>query len=899
MAKTEHRIAYKAGITRTPSDFLCEDGELAECINLTTDNEELKVVPLPEEFMRDAPRIVYVHRVGFSEHYIGVVDYPAQSGMHDIVWGVRGSGGAFQYGGGLALVRDGHPQVVSVGKTLVIKVSDDISYYLWKGDGEGYADLGRIPEPRVDFQLGGRLSVYGGTRGGGSFGGDRITISSNRGKVADGLFVTSEGSHGYTIGVHEGEEESYNDLAIGLYEKNLRDIAGARGFAKPFLIRYALKLFDGSYIMHSAPLMMFPVISGGSLATYGTGWMDLSSYYQHLFFKADFDYSAWSDIVEGVVVFVTPGVNVYDLSGDQNPTRGNGTFEYGRTLYAASADGGGRYLELRESSSNTDSIYFLPLNARNDSDIVDDLLTSSVFYKLFTIGRKCSGEWLSASGYIKDKTLETLATQEQLPDDYYSHCPLSAGNMSVYNYRLLLSDVRRGFYTGFRSFLPYSNSESYDYDVFVKIRTVHGTRIVRDSFSTAEKMGLWYYYPDPRAYEAVLFVGGSWYKTLVLDEHPYLNGSCYFKGLPDGSEGEPEAAGDAGVPTLEALEALLDATPEAMQNQLWASEVNNPFVFRAEGNVTVGSGAILGISSTTHALSQGQFGEYPLLVFSTEGIWACSVGPTGLFSAVHPMSREVCINASSITQTDGAVYFVSKKGLMVVAGGEVRCVSERMRGVATDAAAVVGISPASPEPVPSGLPSLWSDLVTACSDGRSFLEYVRETGFLMAYDYTESVLLLLHAGYGYAYVYSMADGAVSKLVLPFRVTGTVNAYPDCLLQDSAGKVYSLYGKKDETELSERQQAFLLTRPMKLSGPVRVSSLRELVNVGCWNKAAGSSVKTEVFVSDDLVKWHEMGSVFGAAARYFRIALYLDLLPTERLSGTIIREQERRGENARA
>ena len=29
----EHRISYKAGITRTPSDFLCSDGELAECIN--------------------------------------------------------------------------------------------------------------------------------------------------------------------------------------------------------------------------------------------------------------------------------------------------------------------------------------------------------------------------------------------------------------------------------------------------------------------------------------------------------------------------------------------------------------------------------------------------------------------------------------------------------------------------------------------------------------------------------------------------------------------------------------------------------------------------------------------------------------------------------------------------
>ena len=43
----EHRLTYKAGITRTPSDFLCSDGELAECINLATDTEELKPMVQP------------------------------------------------------------------------------------------------------------------------------------------------------------------------------------------------------------------------------------------------------------------------------------------------------------------------------------------------------------------------------------------------------------------------------------------------------------------------------------------------------------------------------------------------------------------------------------------------------------------------------------------------------------------------------------------------------------------------------------------------------------------------------------------------------------------------------------------------------------------------------------
>ena len=144
----------------------------------------------------------------------------------------------------------------------------------------------------------------------------------------------------------------------------------------------------------------------------------------------------------------------------------------------------------------------------------------------------------------------------------------------------------------------------------------------------------------------------------------------------------------------------------------------------------------------------------------------------------------------------------------------------------------------------------------------------------------------------------MVDGSVSKMVIPSGAVRAVRSYPDYLLQSSDGKVWSLYGKKDETELSERQQAFLLTRPMKMSGPVAVKSLRELVNVGYWDKKAGSSVKTLVFVSDNLVDWYDMESRFGAGAKYFRVALYIDMLPTERLSGTIYWDQERRDENAR-
>ena len=98
----------------------------------------------------------------------------------------------------------------------------------------------------------------------------------------------------------------------------------------------------------------------------------------------------------------------------------------------------------------------------------------------------------------------------------------------------------------------------------------------------------------------------------------------------------------------------------------------------------------------------------------------------------------------------------------------------------------------------------------------------------------------------------------------------------------------------------QQMAFLLTRPIKLAGPVSQASLRQLMNVGTWNEKYNpkSEVKTAVYLSSDMQEWYEMKSRFGAAARYFRLALYLKMRPTERLSGTIITSQERRGKNMR-
>jgi hypothetical protein len=135
----------------------------------------------------------------------------------------------------------------------------------------------------------------------------------------------------------------------------------------------------------------------------------------------------------------------------------------------------------------------------------------------------------------------------------------------------------------------------------------------------------------------------------------------------------------------------------------------------------------------------------------------------------------------------------------------------------------------------------------------------------------------------------------------------VNNYPDYLLQATAtlqdrGKLYSFYEKPREEGITTRQLAFMLTRPMKLDGPVTVSSLRQLKNVGMWSNGTTLNpvkpVQSQLYLSDDMEHWYKDDSRMGAAAKYYRLALFINMLPSERLSGTIITTQPRRTNNFR-
>lgn len=868
----QQQLTFDKGITNVPSDAICSDNALEESLGMVYDDGEHRVIQRPVVHMTianaggftdtDERRIFYIHSFVDRKRYIVGFKIPGVD-SYEMYWTYDGSTlNQLTDMEGSILHIAGSTNVTSIGKTLVVAEALQTNYFLWRTDEDDYKALGNIPEPKMEFVI---------TRAFGANASGFYTNYTEEGSHCIDTFRMGQGFGGYqVIRVISGKESEYNDLVLGLYAKCKKNIAENKYFCQPFVVRYGLELYDGNYTMLSTPIMMFPAITRNCETDYFEGSLRMTMFGFLLAFKSTYDYSEWSDIVKDVVVFASDGVELYDTAGDQSPTTayGNVVLDGVRSSlqgYSTVIENSQKYSSVTRTYNERfdDFIYSIPIKMRDSEEILDELSNNSLFYKLFSAGITGNNQFESSRNYIKPHVLENITTQERIDaDDYFDHCPLSGGVAISYNNRLILSDVSRGFYKGYESFLPYHNDASYTYDIYVYIKTPSGTRIVKKTLTTYEKIGIYFYYPDPRAYKAEVFMAGGYLLTMDLKEHPGLHGAYYFGHLPNGTEGEP-------TPTLGNVPSAPteNVTPEHLPNEIYVSEVNNPFVFRAEGNFNVGNGRILGISNLTQALSEGQFGQYPLIIFTTEGIWAASTGATGLFTAVHPMSREVCNNVNSITQTDGAIFFTSAKGLMLVVGSQVKCVSEQMSGR---------------EQSFSGESTMgkFSDFLKTCFIG---------------YDYRDSLLWIFNKNYPTCYVYSIKSGTFARYAFDNAIAYTINDYPDYLLQQNK-TVYSLMLRPDINDDANTDYAgTLISRPMKLENGLALKSIMQIRHILQMN----GSLALRLYASNNLNAWAELNSLGGTPWKYFRFRYdFTNMKAVDRFAGSVIISHERRTDKLR-
>ena len=123
--KKEHFISYKKGITRSPSDYACSDGELASCINLTITNEEVRTIRQPKKIGTLAGNLLYVHLTNDAKkNYI----YQGSDALYyrqdlSATTGTKVTAN---------LTLKDILQIEAIGNTLIVGTLTGLEYLLWK-----------------------------------------------------------------------------------------------------------------------------------------------------------------------------------------------------------------------------------------------------------------------------------------------------------------------------------------------------------------------------------------------------------------------------------------------------------------------------------------------------------------------------------------------------------------------------------------------------------------------------------------------------------------------------------------------------------------------------------------------------------------------------------------------
>lgn len=883
----------------------------------------------------------YVHETTAYKHYIG--EYIATSttdstvDVHELYW-YKDDGTCMgrikQFDNAVKI-----KSIDSIGNTLIVIATDGIHYILWKNVTTTYKYLGQKPpflpikfglsaNKNGDYETGG-IDIDGSTDG--FYEAFQVTTSS----CGDALSVISK-SGTYTAGetcinVKSTQQSTITDNIWGLINRTNNYISKAGHFYANFYVRYCYRLYDGSMVMHSAPIFM-PVLVPNSYKVYvvnahtsdsdtavnlddtinvkrkDSAGNELSFKISKLTFMYDprnvaltyaianaaivTSLKEWSDIVKSVDVFVSEPVTNADSSALMK------TCSIISDDYANAV---GVWSDIWEYNSTDPVKITVDIPSLSNESFSDKIANTSTFFNIYSFKiddlASCSEKELPAD----KSSILNITTQEQMKDDYKTHNFLFPEGSYVYNHRLNVFGAYETLFDGFDTtqmfplspWLQYTNSFSID-KIVVVLNTDDGYKYVDIAASSSNLMvcdeyvlyNMPKFYPDSRAEKMIFFgrervfgndASTGQYKVLQFDLEACneLNGAIH---VGEFGSYTPTLLGTAETAFVYTVDKVV-----TMQNKIYTSEVNNPYYFPLDGINTVGIGTINGLASTTRALSQGQFGQYPLMAFSSDGIWALQVSSTGTYSSIHPISREVCINASSIAQIDQSVVFSTDRALNKVMESSVSSISDILDGPFFDIKGKL----AKLATFFTGTDEEYTIINKLIDFSTPPIEYFKNGKVL--YDFVNNRLICLPDASTedkeIAIVYSIRDDTWSTMLISTPLT-VLNSYPYPYIQDKNGIITILDKKYDYTDTTT-YPGIVVTRTLSFQGV--------MIAINGFEQMENSTHNGVLFIfgSNDNRTWHYVGRSAKAHAnylpahsfRFFRLALYLQLAPGEQYMQT--------------
>jgi len=855
-------LTYEKGLANTPSDILSEDGMLSECVNLEVKNGELVPMDMPVKLgikLDASEKLVLVHKTKSGlKTYVTLSDgilrfRNAENGTFYELTVDTGDISSIQY----------------LGNTIIAYSKKEAYYILYK-DG-GYVFLGsKMPDIGLSFNLVGDMVVS-----------DTVDIDVDGDSNGNPDFSTEE------------KRKDITDKIIPLVNKFIAEESEAKGkFIFPFLVRYAYQLYDGTYIMQSAPVLLMPSTTFAPLCGFLSHDYDKPPFKTfmaacpsdlYIFRDTDVDLDDWSDIISNVSIFVSSPIRTYD----QNGTIDGYSEKTGDNIYAKSTFYGQlngepiRKYQISQYFGFSNNAYtvldFWNLPSKSTKDIYAEISGCSLFYKYtsLTLDQIKSNRTIYSS-QTGVNPVSGIEVMERLPDDYMTHDTLIPNVSLVYNGRLNISNIKRILFEGFSPISlaqPGLGDLTGRYEIYTYIKSNDKTVVVKSPHNERyfDMYGTYLFYPDTDAYRMVIVdIANTRYVEVPLTPHVGLNGAVYFNNFND----LVFKSGTIDVPGSE------DAY-EYLYNKLFLSEVNNPFYFSLNGIYTIGTGEIIGIAAVTRPISQGQFGEFPLMAFCSDGNFALRVSNEGYYETISPMQEDIVIGNDKITPLENSVAIVTKKGLMVSSGGDMVHHASLMSGKQLIKSSLPGLDTQS-----------HSYLIGNTTDTDSFLEYLY--GSRMAFDYASNRLFIYNPEKDFSYVYNFDSGTTSKVVMGsgLKIVTSVIDYPDTILEDNEGNLYSVYDKKDINTLTDHRLGFAITKSLKFGSPFKLKSVKQVRNISTLSSAS-SYVRYTLYGSNDNMTYYKLASRYGKPYKCYRIALYTNLLPKDAFIGTALTVEERR------